>query len=60
MRDVTATVEAGFAVLEEKTVFGLNIRKSFGCEIALKKELECGIRTHFGETLCLNAQARGP
>ena len=41
MRDLTATVEAGFAVLEKKTAFGVDIRRSSGCEIVLKKEWEC-------------------
>ena len=52
MRDLTATVEAGFAVLEKKTAFGVDIRRSSGCEIVLKKERECWIRTQLGETLC--------
>ena len=52
MRDLTATVEAGFAVLEKKTAFGVDIRRSSGCEIVLKKERECRIRTQLGETLC--------
>lgn len=37
MRDLTATVEAGFAVSEKKTAFGVDIRRSSGCEIVLKK-----------------------
>ena len=37
MRDLTATVEAGFAVLEKKTAFGVDSRRSSGCEIVFKK-----------------------